>query len=105
MKEILEQAKLLNNNLPEVALKRNSVHYELVSYINHSITFLICEKYDEVALFIMRAYKFIEKKQMPNDLYIKLCKDYLNNLIKYLKTNELLSKKGIFYIENLQITW
>lgn len=95
--EIIEFAKTLNKKdlLPSSALKRNSVFFPLVTYINHTIALLISEEYDNVALFIRRADKEIEGLKMKNlcqEKYFIACEQYLQMLSYYLLYNRLISE-------------
>lgn len=94
--EIIEYAKILNkkDSLPSSGLKRNSVYYALITYINHTIALLISEEYDNVALFIRRADKEIESLKNKNyfeEKYFVLCEKYLQMLSQYLVYNKFIS--------------
>ncbi|HEX9061284.1 MAG TPA: hypothetical protein VF941_13980, partial [Clostridia bacterium] len=95
--EIITLAKALNKRgiPPSTSLKRNSVYYSLISYINHTIAFFISEDYDAVAIFIKRADEEINRlnqKLECKDEYFELCHQYLNKLTDYLLKNKFLSK-------------
>jgi len=95
--EIIEYAKTLNkkDSLPLSGLKRNSVYYPLITYINNTIALLISEEYDNVALFIRRADKEIEDLKTKNfcqEKYFILCEQYLQMLSYYLLHNKLISE-------------
>ncbi|CAI6082622.1 hypothetical protein PAECIP112173_03633 [Paenibacillus sp. JJ-100] len=94
--QILCYMKQLNTKevLPESGLRRNSIYYNLITSINHTIALLISGSYDEVALFINRAYREIDKRHFLETTYIELCRDYLRTLTEYLEDNKLLSSNG-----------
>ncbi len=68
MKNLNENIKSLNSHLPQYALRRNSRYYEYICYINNIHTFFVCGLYEEVELFIDRAYKYLEKNKNTMDL-------------------------------------
>lgn len=87
--------------LPPLWARRNSLYYNLVSYINHTIALSISEYYDDVALFTYRADKEIESLIANNYIhenYFSLCNEYLRLITKYMIDNALLSAKGIMLI-------
>jgi hypothetical protein len=57
--DIMNKIRMLNKceTIPLHGLRRNSIYYRLISYINNSICLFISESYDDVALFIKRAMK------------------------------------------------
>ncbi len=71
MQNINERIKSLNNNLPELALRRNHAYYEYVCYINNVYTFFVCEQYKEVELFIQRANRFLEANKENHKYFIE----------------------------------
>ncbi|MBR2566951.1 MAG: phosphotransferase [Paenibacillus sp.] len=94
--QILCYMKQLNTMevLPESGLRRNSIYYNLITSINHTIALLISGSYDEVALFINRAYREIDEIHFLETTYIELCREYLRALTEYLEDNKLLSSNG-----------
>ena len=100
--EIIEFAKILNkkDSLPSSGLKRNSVYYSLITYINHTIALFISEEYDDVALFIKRADTEIKSLKTKKYLqkYFTLCEQHLQILSCYLLQNKLISENCIEFI-------
>ena len=101
MDKLIELAKYLNSSIPQGALRRNSTDYELVTYINHIISFLICEMYDEAALFAMRASKYLVKNSSSNNVYYKKCKEFLDNVIQNLIEGDLVSEYGAEFLKRI----
>ncbi|WP_407310007.1 hypothetical protein [Desulfosporosinus sp. SB140] len=100
LEDISNLTKLLNRKdiLPVGYLRRNSIYYSFVSYINHTIALFIGEDYDDVALFIKRSHSELMKLKVKNECseeYFSLCEQYLKKLSIYLYKNELLSDFGI----------
>lgn len=100
LEEIVNYTKMLNRKdvLPETFLRRNSIFYSFVSYINHSIALFLSEDYDSVALFVKRAESELENLRIKNECgerYFILCEQYLMKLSGYLYKNKLLSQIGI----------
>lgn len=92
IKNLNQNIKSINRCLPQYALRRNSIYYEYVCYINNIYTLLICELYDEVELFINRADKYIKKNEKNIDFenqYIIKSKEFLNTIRDYLDNNNL----------------
>lgn len=99
MKDIIKMAKALNNNLPKDSLRRNVPDYELVTYMNHVISFLVCEMYDEAALFIMRASRYLGKPRISNDTYYLESRKLIDYVMKYLTTGDLVTKEWLEYVK------
>ena len=102
MKNDLMMAKIIQLNkresLPDSGLKRNSVHYPLISYINNSISLFISESYDDVALFFKRAddeISILNQKNLSHVEYFSLCDDYMRSVSKFLITHNYLSESGL----------
>lgn len=93
--DIIARIKDLNEFLPKGAIKRNSIYYEYVTYVSHIVYFFISEKYDYTALFIRRAYRYLEKHQ-NNDpeyqKYIDFRKIILKDVVEYILENNLISE-------------
>jgi hypothetical protein len=99
MNGIMVKIKRLNKSesLPITGLRRNSLHYKLISYINNSICLLISESYDNVALFIKRAeaeISFLTQENLRHEEYFALCDDYMKSVSKYMITNNFLTEIG-----------
>jgi hypothetical protein len=98
--EILYFTKILNkrDTLPETGLRRNSIYYPFITYINHTIALYFSEAYDDVALFIKRAESELEnlkKRDKVKCEYFTICEQYLFVLSKDLLQNKVLSSMGI----------
>lgn len=94
MKVIDELIRKVNLVLPEYALRRNSLYYEYICYINHTYTFFTCGLYNETSLFINRAYRFLDKNKEEIDLshqYLVTSKELLDNISNYLRENNLVN--------------
>jgi len=95
--EIINLAKTLNKPgmLPSTGIRRNSVYYSFITYINHTIAFFISEDFDAVVIFISRADKELinlkEKYGCISEYFI-LCEQYLFTLSKYILKNRNLSE-------------
>ena len=98
MSDLGEYFKKVNTDIPEDALRRNSIYYELLTYINHIIAFLICERYDDAALFVVRAVNFIEKFPNNADGYIKKCKGFADVVAERLISCQYISESGVNYL-------
>ena len=92
------------NLLPEKALRRNSIYYRFVSYINNSIACFMSENYDGTILFINRAYKEMKELKKENFIkddnikYFSLCQKYIKTTSEYLFDNNLVDE---FFIEKV----
>ncbi|KGE18430.1 hypothetical protein [Paenibacillus wynnii] len=84
----------MTQGVPESGLRRNSIYYNLITSINHTIALLVSSSYDDVALFINRANKEIDERHFIETTYIELCREYLKTLTNYLEDNNLLSSNG-----------
>lgn len=91
--ELWELIERLNTKetLPETGLRRNSIYYPFISYINHTIALLLSGSYDEAALFIRRARREMQSRNFERTEYILICQTYLSQLQAYLKKHKLLS--------------
>lgn len=98
MYKLIQLARDLNKEIPQGALRRNVRDYELVTYINHIISFLACEMYDEVALFVMRASKFLINNSLHSNSYYLKSQEYLTSVIDYLRKEDLLTEVGAGYL-------
>jgi hypothetical protein len=58
-----------DNLLPKTALRRNSIYYRFVSYINNSIACFMSENYGGTITFINRAYK--EMKELKREIQLR----------------------------------
>jgi hypothetical protein len=100
---ILNFFKQLNNGnlLPETSLRRNSIYYRFVSYINNSIACYLSENNNGTIIFINRAYKeMIELKKgnyinKDNIKYFTLCQKYIKITSGYLIDNKLVDENFI----------
>ena len=101
MNDLIEYFIKVNTDIPEDALRRNSIYYELLTYINHIIAFLICERYDEAALFVKRAVNFIEKFPNKADGYIKKCKGFADVIAERLISCKCISESGVNYLSRV----
>ncbi len=102
---LIEFVKILNkkDSLPSLGLKRNSVYYPLITYINHTIALLLSEEYDNVVLFIRRADKEIENLKgsgFGQENYLILCEHYLQILSYALLGKKLISESCIELMPN-----
>jgi hypothetical protein len=96
MKNINEQIKLMNNCLPPHALRRNSLYYNYVCYMNNIYCLLISGLYDEVGLFVSRAYKYREKNKDRIDFkeqYMIKSENFLESIQRYIEVDIEISKK------------
>jgi hypothetical protein len=89
--------------LPETSLRRNSIYYKLVCYINNSIALFFSDSFDDVALFIMRATKEIEnltEKGNRNERYFIICEEYIKLMKIFLVSENLLNDSGLYYLNH-----
>ncbi len=92
--EVIKYSKLLNseNTLIKGSARRNSVYYNLVSYINHTIAFYIAENYPATSVFITRALEeFVELKSKHKEAneYFELCEQYLIKVSRHMIKEKL----------------
>lgn len=103
---ILSLIKNLNKDevLPEYALRKNSIYYTFVSYINNSIACFMSENYNGTILFINRAYKEMKELNVKNDInndnlkYFAICQKYFKITAEFLVANKLIDE---FFIEKV----
>ncbi|MDU8672248.1 MULTISPECIES: hypothetical protein [Paenibacillus] len=111
---VFELAKKLNTeeiHKQWTGLRRNSVFYGLVCYINNSISLCLSDNYTSSILFLRRARKEIinietnsnKIQDQYGDRYIKLCNNYLNELETFIKDNHLVSDKDFEFILNREL--
>ncbi|WP_307347348.1 hypothetical protein [Paenibacillus polymyxa] len=111
---VFELAKKLNteeNHKQWTGLRRNSVFYGLVCYINNSISLCLSDNYTSSILFLRRARKEIinietnsnKSQYQYGDKYIKLCNNYLNELETFIKDNHLVSDEDFEFILNKEL--
>jgi len=84
--------------LPATGLRRNSIYYPFITYMNHTIALFLCEEYDAVALFIYRADIELNKLKMKDDCkdrYFAICEQYIQKLSRYMLKNNFLSGLGM----------
>lgn len=100
MEEIMKLAAELNKNtlVPHMYLRRNTIQYSFVSYINHTIALMLSNEYIATAIFINRANIELENLKKSNQgagAYFTACEQYLTSLTEYLTNNKLLPDSHI----------
>ncbi|TQR97411.1 hypothetical protein [Paenibacillus ottowii] len=111
---VFELAKKLNTeeiHKQWTGLRRNSVFYHLVCYINNSISLCLSANYTSSILFLRRARKEIinietNSNKIPDqygDKFIKLCNNYLNELETFIKDNHLVPDEDFEFILNKEL--
>ena len=92
---ILSSLKKMNNHLPLEFLRRNSIYYEYISYVNHTISFYEAQQHGPCQWFIKRAFEFIGKNQFPENgvEYFQLSKKLMTDLLNYMDECGLIKKE------------
>ncbi len=102
-----EYHQLLNQKgaYPEIYLRRNHIMFPLVCAINSIICFYISGNYEQIPLFIRRAYEHIirypyykgdQEIEALVESYKKLVLEYLAEMVKFVLTQDIdLSKKEL----------
>jgi len=99
--QIFDYTLLLTQKMEPVWLRRNSIYYTLVTYINHTIALFIGRDYDGVIIFVRRAdveLVRLESKFGYVGPYFDVVKEYLPKMVLYLKENNLVSEKTLEFL-------
>jgi hypothetical protein len=74
--------------LPDHALRRNAIHYALVSYVNNITGLFLSENYAEIPLFVARAFEHMSQRPPEHAYlpYFALVESYLKQLVYFLRT-------------------
>ena len=91
------------NSMPSQTIRRNSIYYELLTYLNHMVAFINYKKYDEAVIFSVRGLKLIRgyKKSMENE-FTERSKKCFEIAIALLDDNELITDEGKYFISRLE---
>lgn len=84
----------MNDLLPPDYLKRNHIQYKFVSYLSLTGTLFLSKKFNQAAVFILRARKELEDigAEQFDPAFLKAASHFLHRMKSYLIRNELIDE-------------
>jgi hypothetical protein len=92
---IISHFQSMNEKLPLEYLKRNHVQYELVTYISLVGTLFVSKQFEGAGRCLKRAYTYLEttKNSKIDKDYLKMVRQFLKMMKKYLMEQDLLTQE------------
>ena len=102
-KRIVEYHALLNSKdlVESKWYRRNTIHYELLSYVNHIVALYISARFDAIPTFLHRASSFLksERGEHITGRYRDTVEAYLTAMAQFVRAQPNLSDGSRSLIE------